>query len=101
MAHGLPDDYVLDLHGAFLRGADLSFTKLRRAKLAGADLSRATLRGSDLAGADLRGTILRGADLTDVTNLTPEQLAHALIDETTRLPDYLAAAPSPVPTPAA
>jgi uncharacterized protein YjbI with pentapeptide repeats len=79
----------LDLHGAFLRRADLSATNLTRANFAGTDFTDANLRGSDFAEADLRGAILRGADLRDAQNLTAEQLADAVIDDTTLLPSYL------------
>ena len=54
------DTFVLDLHGAFLRRVDL------------------------------KGTILKGTDLTGAKNLTPEQLAQAVLDEHTKLPEYLA-----------
>jgi uncharacterized protein YjbI with pentapeptide repeats len=79
----------LDLHGAFLRKADLSETNLSRANCAGTDFTDANLRGSDLADADLRGAVLRGADLRDTKNLTVEQLADAIIDDSTLLPSYL------------
>jgi len=79
----------LDLHGAFLRRADLSATNLSRANFAGTDFTDANLRGSDFAEANLRGAILRGADLRDAQNLTAEQLADAVIDDTTLLPSYL------------
>ena len=79
----------LDLHGAFLRKADLSATDLSRANFAGTDFTNANLRGSNFASADLRGAILRGADLRDAQNLTAEQLAEAIIDDRTLLPSYL------------
>jgi uncharacterized protein YjbI with pentapeptide repeats len=43
----------------------------------------------DLSGAFIRHTDLSGVDLTDARNLTREQLATAIIDETTILPSYL------------
>lgn len=79
----------LDIHGAFIRRTDLSGASLRLANLSGADATGASFRGADFAGADLRGTILRGADLRDARNLTIAQLASAVIDETTILPDYI------------
>jgi len=51
------------LHGAYLRGADLSEAYLRGADLRGADLSEAYLRGADLRGANLHGANLHGAYL--------------------------------------
>lgn len=82
-------DFTLDLHGAFLRRTDLSRTNLRRANFAGADFSFATFREANFEDVNLKGTILKGADLTGVRNLTPEQLAEAVLDEHTKLPDYL------------
>ena len=90
------------LRGANLRGADLSRADLRLATLREADLSRTDLSGADLSGANLRGADLRGANLSGanlsganlnganlrgVGNLTEDQLADALSDETTTLPD--------------
>ncbi|WP_375465037.1 pentapeptide repeat-containing protein [uncultured Methylobacterium sp.] len=77
---------VLDVHGAFIPRTNWSGTKLRRADLSRADASGAQFRDADFLGARLVGTILRGADLTGALNLTVEQLAHAIIDESTQLP---------------
>jgi uncharacterized protein YjbI with pentapeptide repeats len=84
-----PPGFVVDIHGAFVRRADLSNAELERANLAGADATKADFRGANLKNANLRGTILRGADLRDVRNLTWDQLRDAVIDDTTKLPDYL------------
>ncbi|MGH7060158.1 MAG: pentapeptide repeat-containing protein [Stellaceae bacterium] len=81
--------FVLDLSGAKIRRTNLSHANLTRANLSHADLTGADLRGANLAGAVLAGTILRGADLRDVTNLTKEQLAFAVVDDTTILPSDL------------
>jgi uncharacterized protein YjbI with pentapeptide repeats len=78
--------FRLDVHGAYLRGTDLSNANLEFANLSGADFTNANFRGSNLKNAILTGTILRGADLTDATNLTRAQLAAAIIDDRTRLP---------------
>ena len=51
---------ILDLHGAYLLGADM-----RDADLTDADMSGADLGGADLGGADMRGPALDGADLSD------------------------------------
>lgn len=80
---------VLKLNGAFIRKVDLSDAILRGANLSRADASGALFRNSDFAGANLEGTILKGADLTGATNLTEEQLAVAIIDSETRLPNYI------------
>jgi uncharacterized protein YjbI with pentapeptide repeats len=81
--------FVLDLSGAKVRRTNLSHANLTRANLSHADLTGADLRGANLAGAILTGTILRGADLRDVVNLTKEQLAVAVVDDTTILPSNL------------
>ena len=79
----------LDLRGAFLRKTSLRGALLRNANFAGADFKNASFVGSDFDGANLDGTNLVGADLTDAKNLTIEQLHRAIIDETTKLPDYI------------
>jgi uncharacterized protein YjbI with pentapeptide repeats len=79
----------LDIHGAFVRRADLSGASLRGANLVGADATNAVFRGADFEGALLTGTILRGADLTGARNLTVEQLSSAIIDDRTLLPGYI------------
>jgi uncharacterized protein YjbI with pentapeptide repeats len=79
----------LDLHGAFVRRADLSGASLRGANLAGADAANASFRDSDFEGTLLTGTILRGADLTGARNLTVEQLSAAIVDDRTILPGYI------------
>ncbi len=73
-----------DLRGAHLEGADLEEAHLDKAKLWGAHLERARLKG-----AYLKGARLEGADLREATGLTREQIESAIIDEKTRLPDYL------------
>jgi uncharacterized protein YjbI with pentapeptide repeats len=75
---------------AFLVNADL-----RGADLFRADLRQADLRGARFDGAALHGANLVGANLTYATGLTKEQLATALTDATTRLPDFLGGVPSP------
>jgi uncharacterized protein YjbI with pentapeptide repeats len=88
------DDAVrLDVHGAYLRGTNLSNANLESANLSGADFTNAIFRGANLRNAILKGTILRGADLTDVRNLTQAQLEAAIIDDRTRLPALAADAP--------
>jgi uncharacterized protein YjbI with pentapeptide repeats len=84
-----PPGFVVDLHGAVLRRVDVSDGDLQNANLADADLSDAKLRGVDFSNANLKGTILRGADLREARNLTWQQLSEAVIDASTRLPDYL------------
>jgi len=80
------EGFVLDLSGARVRRTDLSKANLTGANLSNADLTGANLRGANLANATLKGTILRGADLRDAINLTKEQLADAVVDDTTILP---------------
>jgi uncharacterized protein YjbI with pentapeptide repeats len=87
-----PREFVIDLHGAFLRRTDLSSASLKRANLRGADFSHAIFRGADFEDAALDGTILKGADLTGVRNLTRAQLSRAVLDESTKLPDGISLA---------
>ena len=54
-----------------------------------AKLALANFQDANLWGADLTGANLWGADLRDVSGLTCEQLAFAMIDRQTRLPDYI------------
>ncbi|MBM4436546.1 MAG: pentapeptide repeat-containing protein, partial [Actinobacteria bacterium] len=81
---GLGEDAPLDLSGTDLRGADLAGANLVAVRFDGADLRGAHLDHTDLAGAGLRGV-----DLRDARGLTLEQLAAAVTDAATRLPDPL------------
>ncbi|MGH6922424.1 MAG: pentapeptide repeat-containing protein [Propylenella sp.] len=83
------EPFRIDLHGAFVRRVDLSGASLVEANLARADATGASFRDADFDRANLDGTILVGADLTGARNLTTEQLSHAVLDETTALPDYI------------
>ncbi len=74
----------LHLEGAFFIG-----TNLERAFLWGAHLQRTKLGFARLEGSILEKAHLEGADLKDVIGLTREQLAKAIIDDKTILPDYL------------
>jgi hypothetical protein len=78
------------LHGAHLWGAQLQEANLEEAKLQQAGLADADLHGADLNGADLRGADLSGHLLDSrgpSRGLTVGQLAAAVLDETTRLPE--------------
>ena len=44
---------------------------------------------TNFAGATLVRTVLRGVDLRGVVGLTTGQIEEAIIDENTRLPEYL------------
>ena len=44
---------------------------------------------TDITGACLDGADLRGVDLSEVIGLTMDQVRNAIVDEHTRLPDYL------------
>jgi uncharacterized protein YjbI with pentapeptide repeats len=79
------------LAGANLTGATLLRADLSHADLAGANLTNAKLVDATLAHANLDGAILRGADLKGAVGLTEQQLANAVTDATTRLPDALQA----------
>ena len=79
---------LIDAH---LERADLSFAHLEVAILSAAKLKGATLHGAHLEWANLRAAQLEGANLSDTTGLTREELEmyDPLIDENTKLPDYL------------
>jgi len=82
--------FWFNVEGAILRRANFSETTLEYANLARADCTGAIFRNANFKDANLNGTILIGADLTGAENLTIAQLKHAILDETTILPNYLA-----------
>ncbi len=71
-----------DLTGASLQGANLSGARLHEAKFQSANLT-----GANLSEADLRSVDLRGADLREVKHTTINQIAQAIVDMRTRLPE--------------
>jgi uncharacterized protein YjbI with pentapeptide repeats len=109
--------YLNLLQGADFQNADLSSAKLRGSRLGGSNFQNANLEKTDLRetfsgiaifiqvspskrtlktlictnfqGANLTEADLRGADLTHATGLTKEQIKSVIIDEKTRLPNYL------------
>jgi len=83
------DGRSLRLVGAFIRRTNLDRASLRGADLSKADLTGATARGADFKGAVLKKTVLKGVDMTGAKNLTLDQLAEAVIDENTRLPECI------------
>ena len=73
---------------------DLSYANLQGANLEGANLDKANLEGANLDKANLHGAglwkaNLEGATLLESRGLTREQIAKAIIDKATKLPDYL------------
>jgi uncharacterized protein YjbI with pentapeptide repeats len=78
-----------NLFGVNLQGAGLPGACLRRAHLERADLTGACLKGAILEGAILKEAKLAGANFRDAKRLTKEQIDSAIIDEKTKLPDYL------------
>lgn len=77
------------LENARLNLANLNAANFEKANLRGADLRRASLRHTNLRGADLTGAQLRGVDLRTAVGLTKAQLATAVTDHATKLPDYI------------
>ena len=77
----------VNLQGADLTGANLQCANLSEVDLQKAKLLAANLTGANLSGADLQGADLRGADLREVKNITMKQLAEAIVDIRTRLPE--------------
>lgn len=86
------DGRPLSLERAFIRRTTLRRAILRRANLTRADMTGVDAREADFKDAIMRGTILIAADLRGAKNLTAEQLATAVIDETTRLPHHITSA---------
>ena len=77
------------LSEANLKGANLSGASLKGAQLSAADLRWTHLAGADFEGAELLETKLKGTDLSGSLNIDPEELATAILDEKTKIPDYL------------
>ncbi|MCE7030439.1 pentapeptide repeat-containing protein [Jiella avicenniae] len=75
--------------GTVLRTLDFTGVNLTAANLKRADARETIFVRVNFLNADLTDADLRGADLTGARNLTIEQLQSAVIDETTRLPDYI------------
>jgi len=99
-----------NLTGASLEGANLTKAKLqetclqsshmKNCNLSGAGMLESNLQYADLENANLEGaqfnedvlfnqTNLKGANLVSATGLSSAQLAQAVTDKQTRLPDYL------------
>lgn len=83
------DGQPLRLQRAFIRRTVLDGADLTEANLSRADMTGASAKGANFKSAVLNKTIMRGVDLTDALNLTVEQLAEALVDESTILPGYI------------
>jgi uncharacterized protein YjbI with pentapeptide repeats len=90
------DNAVFDqaeLGGASLAGADLRGASFKKARLHDADFTGAQFgdgaNALKITKTPQPGTDLRGANLTGAKGLTREQLALALVDEATKLPEYL------------
>ena len=81
--------YSLDLSDTFIRRTDWSNANLEGADFSRADCAYADFRGANFKDAILDNTNLRGANLEGAINLTREQLAKAIADKTTILPEYL------------
>ena len=83
-----------DMHGVNLKKANLSEAILVGANLITAKLNLADFRGASLLNtnlykADFSNAILNGANLEHAQGITCEQIRSAVIDENTRLPDYI------------
>ena len=81
--------WEIDFVDAVLQEARFDDAQLIRARLDNADLTGARLADADLSGASLHGTTLAGADLRTARNLTRTQIAVAITDAATKLPDVL------------
>ncbi|MEU5526164.1 pentapeptide repeat-containing protein [Micromonospora chersina] len=88
---------VSHLSDADFRGALIRRVDLRGAFLSRSDFRGAVLRGSNLHQAILVGADLRGVDLSEVKGLTVSQIASAVTDQQTLLPEYLMDTTAPAP----
>lgn len=80
---------ALDLSGAFIRRTNLSGVNLEDADLSGADCTNVDFTGANFKNANLSKTILRGANLTGALNVSRRQIATAITDKNTILPQHL------------
>ncbi len=78
-----------NLDGSHLEGAFFIYTNLEHAFLWGAHLEKAIFINANLKDAILNKTHLEGANMKEATGLTQEQLAVAILDGKTKLPEYL------------
>ncbi|MEW6659925.1 MAG: pentapeptide repeat-containing protein [Thermodesulfobacteriota bacterium] len=83
------------LDRADLRKAYLVNTILQGSLLINANFQEATLDGVDLQGAHFNGAKLNGSDLKGAIGITPEQVANAIWDETTKWPEGFSPPPRP------
>jgi len=79
----------ISVHNVCLTRKDLSYYDLQAANLFGANLRNFNLQNANFRLVVLDSANIIGADLTGARYLTENQLKHAIIDSTTRLPDYL------------
>jgi uncharacterized protein YjbI with pentapeptide repeats len=86
--------YEADLQGANLQNTDLRGADLSGANLSGANLKGARLEQANLENSNLNNTNLSGTSLTTVKGLTAKQIATAVTDNATQLPENLAASRS-------
>jgi uncharacterized protein YjbI with pentapeptide repeats len=75
----------------YLSEAYLIRAFLRKVDLVGVDLGRAYLHGADLSETYLVGVDLSEADLMSGMNITEEQIESVIINDATKIPDYLTA----------
>ena len=83
--------YEADLQGANLQNADLRGVDFSGASLGGANLKGARLDHAILENCNLNKANLSGTTLTAVKGLTLAQIATAVTDEATQLPENIAA----------
>ena len=94
----LPEDLVEDLadnqvvphnHNYRLKHEDLHDYNLTGMDLGGAVFYKFNLHGANFAGANLKGANFEGVNLRGALGLTKDQIASAIIDIDTKLPEYL------------
>jgi uncharacterized protein YjbI with pentapeptide repeats len=75
------------LDRAWLISVDIPYGEFRKASLVAARFDDVGLSKANFSGANLQGLVAFEADLSDAEGLTVEQLANALGDASTKLPD--------------
>ena len=79
----------LDLSNLYLENVRFYRENFFNANLSQANMKNSVFYYTDFANANLENAVFKGADLRTAMNITCEQLAIAIIDGKTQLPDYI------------
>jgi len=81
--------FIIRLRGVNLRHAEMPGANFTDGDLSWSDATGADFRGANFERTNMKETVLIGADLRGAKNLTRAQLAEAIVDETTLLPEEI------------